>query len=569
VGYEYMGPLPDPDAEQNQPLTQQDANPVVDNEATQPKRAASPPIVPDMPATIEAYQEPSYQEHAWGQRVAPPVSPYYRPVPQLPATPPQPFVQPRKDAYPAPPYQGNGAYPYGGYGSYPAVSPQSYPYAPYPSYPPYQGYYGYPPYGYSYPYPMQPPTPKRDGYQLGVSIAAFVGAILVFLAGLVCVLFLLLLSVVPPTQSASQDQLLSATATFTAFALAGIVGGGFSLYHSVRALFLNRPSAQFKLPWFWIFLVLYVGLLLVASLLNYNDLPASNVPATLFLIALAGLLPALTVLALALRRIHYPREAKWPTSWRRFCLAIVSGATIAVVLAAIAELILTAIAVQQSGISSSVIDNPNLPIPHDPRAIALLLVVVSLIAPVVEEAVKPLAVVVLIGRLQSAAEAFILGLACGIGFDLIETSGYISMGNQDWISVAIERSSAGLLHSFGAGMVALGWYFITHPKSVNRNVMLALGCWGYAILQHATWNGSFLFQLLPAPIGPYLDTGTIPLGNITMPASIIVYVVLTALMLLFFLYVTGKLRSKQQPPKPSLQDSGPRQFNEMPIVAQM
>ena len=473
-------------------------------------------------------------------------------------------MQPPKAAYPAPPYQRNGAYPYGGYGNYPAAP---YPPNPYVPYPPYQGYYGYPPYGYPYPYPVQPPAPKRDGYQLGVSIAAFVSAILVFLAGLVCVLFLLLISVVP-TPSTGQDQLLSATATFAAFALAGIVGGGFSVYHSVRALFLNRPSAQFKLPWFWIFLALYVGLLLIASLLNYKDLPTSNVLATLFLIALAGLLPALTVLALALRRLHYPREAKWPTSWRRFTLAVVSGATIAVVLASIFELILTAIAVQQSGITRFSIDNPNLPTPHDPKTIALLLVIVSLIAPVVEEAVKPLAVIVLVGRLQSAAEAFMLGLACGIGFDLIETSGYISLGNQDWITVAIERSSAGLLHGFGAGMVALGWYFITHPKSVQRTVLLAFGCWGYAILQHATWNGSFLFQLLPAPIGPYLDNGTIPLGNITMPASIIIYVIETTLMLLFFLYVTGKLRSKQQPPKPSL-ESGKQRLNEMPVAAQM
>ena len=565
MGYEYMGPLPDPDAQQNQPPTQKDADSVLDDEATQPKRAPLSPVVLDTAGTPGAYQEPAYQEHAWGQRAAPPMTPYYRPVPSPASMPQQPPVQQSKDAYPAPQYQGNGAYPYGGYGRYPAASYPPYPYAPYP---PYQGYYGYSPYGYSYPYPMQPPTPKRDGYQLGVSIAAFVSAILVFLAGLVCVLLLLLLSVAP-TPSTSQDQLLSATATFSAFALAGIVGGGFCLYHSVRALFLNRPSAQFKLPWFWIFLALYIGLLLIASLLNYNGLSTSNVPATLFLIALAGLLPALTVLALALRRIHYPREAKWPTTWRRFSLAIVSGATIAVVLAAIFELILTAIAIQQSGITSSLIDNPNLPIPHDPKTIALLLVVVSLIAPVVEEAVKPLAVVVLIGRVQSAAEAFILGLACGIGFDLIETSGYISMGNQDWVSVAIERSSAGLLHGFGAGMVALGWYLITHPKSAQRNVLLAFGCWGYAILQHATWNGSFLFQLLPSPIGPYLDSGTIPLGSITMPASIIVYLIETVLMLLFFLYVTGKLRGKQPPLNPSPEESQPRQFNEMPVVAHM
>lgn len=566
MGYEYMGPLPDPDTQQNQPLTEEDAKPGLDDEATQPKRTPSPPAVPDTPNAGQ-YQEPSYQEHAWGQRAVPSVTPYYRPMPP-PAMPQQPSMQARKDAYPAPQYQGNGAYPYGGYGNYPAAPYQPYPYAPYPSYPPYQGYYGYPPYGYSYPYPMQPPAPKRDGYQLGVSIAAFVGAILVFLAGLVCVLFLVLISAVP-TPPTSQDQLLSATATFAAFALAGIVGGGFSLYHSVRALFLNRPSAQFKLPWFWIFLVLYVGLLLFASLLNYNDLSTSNVAATLFLIALAGLLPALTVLALAVRRVHYPQEAKWPTTWRRFTLAVVSGATIAVVLALILEFLLTIIVALQSGISSSVVDNPDLSIPHDPKAIIFLLLVVSVIAPIVEEAVKPLAVVVLIGRIQSAAEAFILGLSCGIGFDLIETSGYIGLGNHDWISVAIERSSSGLLHGFGAGMVALGWYFITHRKVAQHNVRLAFGCWGYAILQHATWNGSFLFQLLPNPIGPYLEKGTIQIGNITMSASIIVYVIETVLMLLFFLYVTGKLRGKQQPQKPSAEGNRPQQFNEMPVAAQM
>ncbi|HEU5226222.1 MAG TPA: PrsW family glutamic-type intramembrane protease [Ktedonobacteraceae bacterium] len=554
MGYEYMGPLPDPDAQQNQPLTETNADPASDKDATQPRRAiAVPPVVP---GPTEQYQEPSYQEHAWGQGALPPMTPYYRPAPQPYGMSPQAPAQQPQNGHPAQqPYPSNGAYPYGSY-------PVPYPYAPYQQY---QGYYGYPPYGY--PYPMQPPVPRRNGYQLGVSIAAFIGAILVFLAGLGCVLLLLLLSIVPPTAGTPQDQIFSASATFTAFAVAGVVGGGFSLYHSVRALFLNRPSAQFKLPWFWIFLVLYVVLLLMAAALNYNDLPTSNAPAGIFLIALAGLLPALTVLSLALRRLHFPSNAKWPTSWRRFTLAVVSGATIAVVLAGIFELILTAIAIQQSGITSFSIDNPDLPIPQDPRAIALLLVIVSVIAPLVEEAVKPLAVVVLIGRIQSAAEAFILGLACGIGFDLIETSGYISMGNHDWITVAIERSSAGLLHGFGAGMVALGWYFMTHRKSVPHNVLLAFGCWGYAVLQHATWNGSFLLQLLPAPIGPYLDNAQITLGNIAMPASIIIYVVETTLMLLFFFFVTGKLRGKKRPPKASLEASKSQQLNEMSAVA--
>jgi hypothetical protein len=144
-------------------------------------------------------------------------------------------------------------------------------------------------------------------------------------------------------------------------------------------------------------------------------------------------------------------------------------------------------------------------------------------------------------------------MACGIGFDLVETTGYIGRGYQDWLSVALQRSSAGLLHGFGAGMVALGWYFITHRNSTGKTnrILLALGCWGYAILQHALWNGSFGLELLPAPIGPYLADGTLPLGPVTLPAFILVYVVETVLMLIFFLFVTKRLRMKneeQQPP---------------------
>jgi len=59
------------------------------------------------------------------------------------------------------------------------------------------------------------------------------------------------------------------------------------------------------------------------------------------LILLAGILPALTVVALGIRRLHYPRGARWPTSWRRFTLALVSGMTSAIVFAAIFEFALT------------------------------------------------------------------------------------------------------------------------------------------------------------------------------------------------------------------------------------
>jgi len=369
------------------------------------------------------------------------------------------------------------------------------------------------------------------------------------LAGLGSALFLLLVAIIPTSLPA--DQQLGAIVLFFALALAGLAGGGFSLYHSIRSLFVKKPSADFKLPWFWIFLVLYLGVIAFEGILLVTKLNTSA-PQAVFLISLAGLLPALTILALGVRRVHYPQGARWSTTWRRFTLAIVSGATSAIVLALIFELVLTDVVTRQLGLTGFSIDNPNQSIPQDPKVIGLLFIILSVIAPLVEEAVKPLAVIVLVGRIQSATEAFVLGLSCGIGFDLVETSGYISMGGyHDWLGIALERSTAGLLHGFGAAMASLGWYYITHPKSIKNRVPVALGCWAYALLQHAIWNGSFGLQLLPAPIGPYLDNGTIPLGSLELPSFILVYIVESLLMLTFFLIVTGKLRGKKQSSPPT------------------
>lgn len=526
MGSEYLGPFPDPN---------------------EPPRAA--------PTHDEQQYEPAYREHVTGPLRVPPT---YAPPPVAPPQGQQRQQMPQAPqqgaAYPpyAPPYgyPPQGAYPYGnGYAPYPPY-PQYYGYPGYPNYP---GYPGYPPYYY---YPPQPTGPKRDGYLFGISLTSFICSILVLLGGLVCFLLLLVTSVVPTSSKLSGAQFFSSYVLFTALGVAGVVGGAFSLYHSIRSLFLKKPSAPFKLPWFWLFLALYVIVLVIAAIMRATNQAVADIPLTIFLITLAGILPALTILAIAVRRVHFPRSAAWPTTWRRFTLAVVSGATLAIMLASIFELILTVVVARGLGVSAISLDNPNQSIPQNPAMIGFLVILVSVIAPLVEEAVKPLAVVILIGRVRSAAEAFILGLSCGIGFDLIETSGYISMGYKDWLDVALQRSTAGLLHGLGAAMVALGWYYLTHPKESRHRFLLPLGCWLYAVLQHAIWNGSFGLQLLPAPIGPYLNNGSITLGTFSFPSFTLVYVIESALMLAFLFYMTRKVRPKI-PTKPTPDTKAP------------
>jgi RsiW-degrading membrane proteinase PrsW (M82 family) len=590
VGSEYIGPVPDPDTQRNRsfPMKTQfvphhgtntsldasgDGKPVTtedDDDPTQPLRAVSAP----QPA--EPYAEPAYREHVTGNLVVHPADapnfhpayqPYQPPAQQqaqgnpYPTTPQQP---PLGTAYPAyypyatyPPYP--GPQNYAGYPEYPAHAPNTYAgnqpaYAPpYYNYPGYNYPYGYQPYPYPYPAYTWPAKPKRDGYLLGMSITAFAGSILVLLTGIVSIIFLLIIAILPTTATMGSAQRFGGIVEFVAFSAAGLIGGGFTFYHSLRSLFLKKPSAEFKLPWFWIFFVLYLGVLLIAAAIRSQGQAITNQPLTIFMISLAGILPSLTIVALGVRRVHFPRNAPWPTTWRRFVVALVSGATLAIVLALIFELILTVVLQKSLGVSVS-LDNPDQQIPHDPKSILFLFLLVSVVAPLVEEGVKPLGVIIMIGRIRSAAEAFILGLACGIGFNLIETTGYMGMGYKDWLNTAIERTSSGLLHGFGAAMVSLGWYYLTHPKETRHRFLVPLACLSYAVLQHAIWNGSFGFQLLPAPIGPYLDTGTVPLGPLSFPAIMLVYGALTLVMLTFFLYMTKKVRpvNLPAPPKPDV-----------------
>jgi hypothetical protein len=561
------------------------------------------------PASPEraSYEEPGYREHASGGQAPLPTSdsrrqraysPAYQqpfwptayaqplqvPQPQPPAyAQPSAYVQPRPPAYVQPQvpqpqqwaaYPPNGAY-YPGYYPYYYAPPQQvayngqgyYPYAGY------YGYYGYPPYQYPYPYPYyyyQLAKPKRDGYLLGVNIAALVCSILVVLGGLLWGL-LSIAAANGIAQNIHVDQLFGSFIFVSAFTVVWLTGGGFSIYHAIRSL-VYRRSRAFKLPQFWIFLAAYGGIVIIGLILSAFNASVANIPFTVLLIALAGFLPAATFLALGVRRLSTPLQNLWTTTWRRVTLAVLSGATSAVMLAIVFELIsqiILGISLNLENLSNQ--QNPQVLL-HNPRVIVYLFVSAAVVAPIVEEGLKPLAAVLLVKRVSSAAEAFTLGLACGIGFDLIETFEYIGGGYSDWLNVALERSTAGLLHGFGAAMTALGWYIITHPEQLDvrkRRYWLGFGCILYAMVQHAIWNGtSVLLILLPAPVGTFFQNGTIPLGFFKLDSGILVTIVLSIPMLIFFIFVTGRVKafSNKNRNKPNV--PVPQPFSQgMPVPA--
>ncbi len=509
----------------------------------------------------------SHREHVTGSLPAYPAeAPLFRPI-----YPPQ---QAQRGGYqpmqgyppnaPYPPYQGQGVPPQQSYSPHqvPGVPPQQ----GYPGHPGFQGYppnyapghpqrypYGaYPGYnGYLYPpYGWQPAPPPRDGYRLTVVIISLVGSSLALIGGFIAIALMVIIvitrSINPNVSTLSDSQYFSSVLTFIAFALAGLVGGGFSLYHCIRGL-LKKPSASFTLPWFWVFLVLYLLVLGLGYALQVNGQAVTTPALTIFLIILASLFPALTLLSLGVRRLRFPG---WPTSWRRFTLALTSGATLGIGLALLLELgLLFLVTRGQSATSILCIDNPDAPGCGSFTTFNLIFIIVALVGPLVEETVKPLGVALFSGKVRGAAEAFILGLAAGIGFAMIETMGYIGSGYQDWLTVALERTAASLLHGFGTAMVALGWYYLTHSKGQQR-FWKAIGCWAYAVVQHMIWNGTAVIALLPGPVGTTINNWNLNLGFASIPFVEILNIIEAILILAFFMYMTGRLR-RQNPAVPS------------------
>ncbi|MBE3566195.1 MAG: PrsW family intramembrane metalloprotease [Thermogemmatispora sp.] len=482
----------------------------------------------------------------WGAWPLPPASP------MPPATPGYTY---------SPAYGGSPSYPfypgyppYANYAGVPPVPTWPGPGYWYPGYPPYPGYPSYPGYpawpawpGYSahwQPGAAAAPQRPRDNYQVTLGIIGLICSGLALLAGLGS-LVLAGITVLVTTTSRSAGVFYPLTVQSLVYTCSGLIGGGFCLYHSIRSL-LGKPSHVLKMPPFWIFLIGYVVTLAIGLVLQATHQAVAFLPVTTVLIFLTAIFPALTLLTLGL---HLLRQARWSTTWRRFTLALTSGATMGILFASLLELSATLLlAATGPSFNPACLNDPSNPVCQAGTK-TLLIVLAVVVAPLVEETVKPLGVALLGGRLTSGIEAFILGMSAGIGFDLVETIGYISMGYSDWAHVALVRSGAGLLHGLGAGMVALGWYHLIRTK--QRRLRLGFACWLYAVLQHALWNACGSLSLLPAPVGPAIQSWQLDLGFISFGLDELLILLLTIIFLVLFILIVRWLRAHYQEPTPA------------------
>ena len=96
---------------------------------------------------------------------------------------------------------------------------------------------------------------------------------------------------------------------------------------------------------------------------------------------------------------------------------------------------------------------------RNPVIASALFLMIGVLAPLVEELVKPMAIWFLLNRPLKDSEGFSLGLISGGAFALLESGGLVSqISLETWVQAVVLRAATGLLHIGLSGFVGYGWF---------------------------------------------------------------------------------------------------------------
>jgi RsiW-degrading membrane proteinase PrsW (M82 family) len=285
---------------------------------------------------------------------------------------------------------------------------------------------------------------------------------------------------------------------------------GFALTYQAYNSLRERPSRAFHPRSPWLLALLFAPCLILGQAM-ISLLPDSILSSLAFppFHILAAIAPALAMLAFVGRRINVG-------SWRTVSLEISHGAILAPMGALALELgvliimtmVISLIVVLMPGgmdrlmeLSLNLQDPAWLEDPQNlaelvlsPAVLTMIVVIFVIIAPLIEEFLKGLGVLLLGYRLHGEAEAFLWGIACGAGFALGESLFNGSVALEGWWAVMIMRWGATLMHCLGSGIMGLGW----HDAIVSKRPWRLLGAYGASAGMHALWNGAAIAVAIPS-----------------------------------------------------------------------
>jgi RsiW-degrading membrane proteinase PrsW (M82 family) len=125
---------------------------------------------------------------------------------------------------------------------------------------------------------------------------------------------------------------------------------------------------------------------------------------------------------------------------------------------------------------------------RSPWVIIILGSIMVVLAPMVEEGLKGIGVLLLGYRQPSKAQAFIWGVAGGAGFAFVESALNSMVGFQTWGFTIALRACTAVIHTAGGGLTGLGG----HALIVGRRKGRFLGFYALAVAIHGLWNAGAL-----------------------------------------------------------------------------
>jgi RsiW-degrading membrane proteinase PrsW (M82 family) len=252
----------------------------------------------------------------------------------------------------------------------------------------------------------------------------------------------------------------------------------------------DRPSRQLRLPPLWAAIGAFVITLAIGLRLWLVE-GLAPLLGPWFVIAAAALPPVAAVIWAADGR------PGWLT-WRRAGVAFSGGVTISVPLAILLEILVPTIVIgllldlgepvlDALGELVDLLTGGRVARALTSRGFIIALVELAVVAPLIEELAKPLIVLPLLKGLKSRRDAFLLGVAAGAGFAVLENVIYALFGGRYWGGILTVRALGTAVHPLGTGLTAVAWHALLNrePGTDKRWI----GAFGLAVVQHAVWNG--------------------------------------------------------------------------------
>lgn len=170
---------------------------------------------------------------------------------------------------------------------------------------------------------------------------------------------------------------------------------------------------------------------------------------------------------------------------------------------------------------------------QQPGVIPGVLFYTCVVAPFIEELLKPLAVWLLAWRKPAPVQGFVLGMLGGACFALIEAVSALSMPDASggWWAGPVARAGTGLLHVAASGL--MGWAIASAFQ--RRKFLPLVGAYAASVLLHSTWNFFGTLQGLQEYV-------TIQPWSGFAAASVPVLIALSLILLAVLLLLNARLR---------------------------